>query len=111
MTMTATIQAGPPADQTVCWRALDSGIWVARRSGRHLGSIERGRRWTAAGPEGEPLGAFRSLREAQAAVADPEAHRAPVRRGPSGASVAPLVALGLAAVASASGWALTSLLA
>ncbi|GAA2749592.1 hypothetical protein [Amnibacterium kyonggiense] len=101
---------GPPADPAVSWRALESGLWVARRSGRHLGSVERGRRWTAAGPDGEPIGAFRSLREAQAAVADPQAR--PVPTGADAATpIVALAALGLAAVASASGWALTSLLA
>src|SRR5689334_606330 len=81
----AMTPAGPPADPAVSWRALESGLWVARRSGRHLGSVEHGRRWSAAGPDGEPIGAFRSLREAQAAVADRQAHPVPIAGGPGGA--------------------------
>jgi hypothetical protein len=100
--------AGPADD--VSWRALRTGLWVGRRDGRHLGTVERGRRWSASDAEGEPIGAFRTLREAQAAVADPEARRVPVP-GASGVAPAIVVAgLVVAALLSASGWVWTALL-
>lgn len=52
----------------VRWRSLSPRHWVARRDGRHLGAIERGRRWIATDARSEPLGAFRTFAEAQAAV-------------------------------------------
>jgi hypothetical protein len=110
----AMTPAGPPADPAVSWRALESGVWVARRAGRHLGSVQRGRRWSAADGDGEVIGAFRTFGEAQAAVADPEAHRtrAVGTAGTSGAApVVAFTAFAVAALVSASGWALTSLLA
>jgi hypothetical protein len=91
----------------VSWRALEGGLWVARREGKHLGSVQPGRRWLAADAEGEPIGTFRSFREAQLAVADPAAHHAPVHRA-SGSGLA-VTAFALAAAVSAAGWMWTSL--
>ncbi len=52
----------------VRWRSLSPRHWVARRDGRHLGAVERGRRWVASDARSEPLGAFRTFAEARAAV-------------------------------------------
>jgi hypothetical protein len=94
----------------VSWRVLRSGLWVARRDGHHLGSIEHGRRWVASDAQSEPIGAFRTFQEAQDAVAEPGAHRAP-ESGPVPIRPA-LAVLGLcaAALASSAGWAWTSVL-
>ena len=66
-----------PSGSDVSWRALEAGLWVARRDGSHLGTVQPGRRWLAADADGEPIGTFRSFREAQLAVAGP---RIPPRR-------------------------------
>ena len=104
--------SGPSADADgASWRALRSGLWVARRDGRHLGSVEHGRRWLASDAEGEPIGAFRTLHEAQAAVADPAAHPAPAGRAPVGAAVAVVGLVAAAALSTAaSAWVWTTLL-
>jgi hypothetical protein len=91
----------------VSWRRLEGGLWVARRDGRHLGSVQPGRRWRAADADGEPIGGFRSFREAQSAVVDPVSHREPVRVGPSAWLAA--FAFGASAAVSAVGWVWTSL--
>ena len=70
------------------WRVLRSGLWAARRDGRHLGTVEQGRRWTAVDADSEPIGEYRTLAEAQAAVASPAGHRTPVRRMPAGPMLA-----------------------
>jgi hypothetical protein len=67
---------------------LRSGLWAARRDGRHLGTVEQGRRWTAVDADSERIGAFRTLAEAQAAVACPGTYREPLRRYPSATGVA-----------------------
>jgi hypothetical protein len=61
------------------WRVLHPGMWAARRDDRHLGTVERGRRWLAVDADSEPIGRFRTLAEAQAAVASPGAHRVTAR--------------------------------
>jgi hypothetical protein len=86
-----------PNPDGIRWRVLRSGLWAARRDGRHLGTVEQGRRWTALDADSEPIGAFRTLAEAQAAVAHPGAHRAPVRR----ASAAPMLAAAVLAASAA----------
>ena len=72
--MSITLPGTP--DPLTTWRGIAPDLWVARRDDRHLGSVQHGRRWTAAGPDSEPLGLFRTFGEAQAAVLAPEAHRA-----------------------------------
>lgn len=103
------LPTGRTTTDGVAWRSLRRGFWVARRDGRHLGAVQHGRRWLATDADGDPIAAFRTFREAQAAVADPAGHRAPLHR--SGAVPSVLVVAGLlaAATASASGWAWTSL--
>jgi hypothetical protein len=96
-----------PTASDVSWRRLDGGLWVARRDGRHLGSVQPGRRWRATDAEGEPIGGFASFREAQAAVMDPASYPAPTRAG-SSAWLA-VGSLGAAAAVSAAGWLWTSL--
>jgi hypothetical protein len=108
MTIAMMPAAAPPSGAAVSWRALDDGLWVARRDGRHLGSVQPGRRWLAADADGEPIGTFRAFREAQLAVADP-AHRCAAVSGSAG--LGPLFAvalLGCAALASAAGWVSTA---
>jgi len=68
------------AEAEVAWRQLRPGAWAARRGGRHLGTVERGRRWIATDADCELIGAFRSFADAQAAVLDPAAHRRPSQR-------------------------------
>ena len=94
-------QAQAPA--AISWRTLSNDLWVARRDGRHLGSVQRGRRWIAADAESEPIGAFRSFGEAQAAVADPGPARAPIRSRPV-APVLVLAALAAVVAMTASVW-------
>lgn len=93
---------------TVHWRALESGLWVARRDGRHIGSVQQGRRWVGSDAEGEPIGVFRTLREAQDAVADPASGRAPIRSGSGAGWMLATGALGLVAVVSAAEWVLAA---
>jgi hypothetical protein len=72
MTIAAQIPvATPRRDDDVAWRALRDGLWAARRDGRHLGTVEKGRRWLALDADGDPIGAFRFFAEAQAAVTEP----------------------------------------
>jgi hypothetical protein len=113
MTIAMRLPMGRPSADAdgASWRALRGGLWVARRDGRHLGTVEHGRRWLASDAEGEPVGAFRTFREAQAAVADPAAHRAPVHRSSLGPALATAgLAVAAAASAAASVWVWTTLL-
>lgn len=87
-------------DDGVSWRTLRSGMWAARRDGHHLGTIEQRRRWLASDADSEPIGRFRTFREAQAAVLDPAAHRSTPRR-PSAAPALVVAGLGAAVVATA----------
>lgn len=84
ITMRAPLTASAPAVEDgqadVVWRAMRDGAWAARRDGRHLGTVERGRRWIATGSDSELIGAYRTFREAQAAVAAPAAQRVPSPR-------------------------------
>lgn len=107
MTVAMTMPGGLPSNG-VSWRALEAGLWVARRDGKHLGSVQPGRHWLATDAEGEPIGTFRSFREAQAAVVEPATHRTPLRRS-GGARVA-LAVVGVTALVSAAGWVWTAFL-
>jgi hypothetical protein len=78
--MSITLPETP--DSLIRWRGIAPDLWVARRDDRHLGSVQRGRRWVAVDAESEPLGLFRTFGEAQAAVLRPEAHRVEPERGP-----------------------------
>jgi hypothetical protein len=106
----AAAGTGSLSTDDVAWRALPSGLWVARRDGRHLGTVQHGRRWLATDVDGEPIGTFRSFPEAQAAVALPQPRCAPA--APRSVAVPVLAvpvlavaALGAAATVSAAGWA------
>ena len=83
--------------EEIQWRTLRTGVWAARRDDRHLGTVERGRRWLAVDADSEPIGRFRTLGEAQAAVASPTSHRAPVQ--PLGAAATGLLAIAATAFA------------
>lgn len=112
MAMTIALHAhlGLTSDEGVAWRALRRGLWAARRDGKHLGTVEHGRRWVAADADGEPIGAFRTFREAQAAVADPAAHRLPIPRTTAVGPTLAVIGVGAAALVSAAGWSWTALL-
>ena len=107
--------AGPvPAHEApgsdVSWRALSAGLWVARRDGRHLGTVQHGRRWLASDADSEPIGVFRTFAEAQTAVASPASRPAEVR-GSTLAGPALVVAVSLlVALGSAGVWAWMNLL-
>lgn len=107
--MSITMPAAP-GQSCVTWRALHAGLWVARRDGRHLGAVQRGRRWLAADADGEPIGQYRSFAEAQSAVANPAAHRRPLPERSGIGPVLSLSVLAAAALVSASGWFLMALL-
>ena len=81
------------------WRALRTGLWAARRDDRHIGTVEQGRRWLAVDADGEPIGRFRTLQEAQAAVACPASR--PARVQPIASSPAGLLALAVTGCAAA----------
>jgi hypothetical protein len=110
MTIAAAAPVGFPTSDGVAWRTLASGLRVARRDGRHIGTVQTGRRWLATGVDGEPIGTFRSLREAQAAVASPETARSSVPRSSLIAPTVAVAALAVTAIASAAGWAWTAFL-
>jgi hypothetical protein len=91
-------------DDDVAWRALGDRLWVARRDDRHIGAVERGRRWTASDADGEPIGAFRTLPEAQRAVADPDVLSRDVLPAGSALPGLALAVVGAAALASGAAW-------
>ena len=55
----------------VRWRRLDSGLWSGTRDGRPVGTVERGRRYTAVDLDGEVVGRFDSLEAAMTALLEP----------------------------------------
>jgi hypothetical protein len=57
-----------PSVPDVVWRQLRPRLWVGRSDGEHLGTIERGRSFTATDLAGEMRGGYRDLRAAQAAL-------------------------------------------
>lgn len=69
----ASPPAAPPvaADHRPVWRATQKDLWVARRDGRHLGTVECGRRFLATDVDGEPIGVYRTLEAAMRAVTEP----------------------------------------
>ncbi|MGN6743676.1 MAG: hypothetical protein ACTHJL_10320 [Amnibacterium sp.] len=75
-------------DRDVQWRPTQKDLWVARRDGRHLGTVERGRRFLAFDADGEPIGSYRTLAAARTAVAAQcsREHRAPRRTRSWGAA-------------------------
>jgi hypothetical protein len=75
MTVTSPMTEPVTAPDPVEWRALNRDFWVARRDGRHLGTVEHGRRYRATGPEGEPIGMYCTLQQAKDAVASPDSAR------------------------------------
>lgn len=85
--------------EDIRWRALRRGMWAARRDDRHLGTVEQGRGWLAVDADSEPIGRFRTLLEAQAAVASPTSHRGPA----AGPGTAAALMSGIATTAFAAG--------
>jgi hypothetical protein len=63
--MTALLPA--PAS-VIVWRKLRPRLWAGRADGAHLGTIERGRRFTATDLDGDRHRGYRTLRAAQAAL-------------------------------------------
>lgn len=66
------------------WRQLGRWLWVARRDGRHVGTVERGRRFVLTDATGRAAGEYRTLAEAIAAAeaAPADAGAGPVARAP-----------------------------
>jgi hypothetical protein len=101
----STIAPMPPmasVPSCVEWRLLNRKLWVGRRDGRPVGTVEHGRRYLALGIDGETIGAYRTLEEAQAAVAAPErrqqAEPQHVRRSWTGVTFVALLSLSTAAL-------------
>jgi hypothetical protein len=82
MTSVPTAEAALPVhdDHGAVWRATQKDLWVARRDGRHLGTVECGHRFLATDADGEPIGAYRTLEAAMAAVTEQCARTARARR-------------------------------
>lgn len=102
--------ASESAGADVSWRALSASLWVARRDGRHLGTVQRGRRWLASDADSEPIGAFRTFSDAQAAVSSPASRPAEARGSALPGPALLLAASLLGALGSAGLWAWTNLL-
>ena len=113
ITMRAPLTASVPAvgngEADVVWRAMRDGAWAARRDGRHLGTVERGRRWIATDSDSELIGAYRTFREAQAAVAAPAVQRTPSPRPKAVQRIAALL-LVAGAASTVAGWLAAGLL-
>jgi len=90
--------AAPVSDPGVQWRATQKDLWVARRDGRHLGTVEGGHRYVATDADGEPIGSYRSLDQAMGAVIKqcPSA-RAAARRARSYGALAYVATVSVAA--------------
>jgi hypothetical protein len=58
----------PAASSDVVWRQLRPRFWVGRADDRHLGTIERGRRFTVTDVDGDARGGYPTLQAAQAAL-------------------------------------------
>ena len=67
-------------DRGAVWRATQNELWVARRDGRHLGTVECGHRFLANDADGEPIGAYRTLDTAMVAVRDQRSRITRARR-------------------------------
>ncbi|MCU1474857.1 hypothetical protein [Amnibacterium sp.] len=82
MTSVPTAETAMPVheDPDAVWRATQKDLWVARRDGRHLGTVECGHRFLATDADGEPIGAYRSLDEAMRAVTEQCSRTARARR-------------------------------
>jgi hypothetical protein len=59
--------AETPSDSStaVQWRRLTEFLWVGRRDGRHVGSIEHGHRYVVSDGEGVVVGRYRDLASAE----------------------------------------------
>ena len=81
MTSVPTAEPARPGqdDPRVVGRASHMDLGGARRNGRHLGTVECGHRFLATDADGEPIGAFRTLDAARAAVTE-QCARARARR-------------------------------
>src|SRR3954451_23581469 len=58
----------PPPSSDIVWRQLRPRLWVGRADDRHLGTIERGRRFTVTDVDGDARGGYPTLQAAQAAL-------------------------------------------
>src|SRR3954468_10461648 len=57
-----------PPSSGILWRQLPPRLWVGRADDRHLGTIERGRRFTVTDVDGDARGGYPTLQAAQAAL-------------------------------------------
>ncbi|HEY8318240.1 MAG TPA: hypothetical protein VIG76_05370 [Amnibacterium sp.] len=94
----AAYASAPLGDPAVQWRATQKDLWVARRDGRHLGTVEHGRRYVATDADGEPIGSYCSLEQAMGAVSKQcSAARAAARRARSWGALAFVATVSVAA--------------
>ena len=65
-----TIELAYPVDTIgATWKSPGSGLWVASKAGTYLGLVERiDGEYFASGPNGNELGAFAELADAQMAL-------------------------------------------
>jgi hypothetical protein len=105
---TADTAAPMPHDPGAVWRATQKDLWVARRDGRHLGTVECGHRFLATDADGEPIGAFRTLDGAMSAVLEQcsRTARARPRREGSWGALAFVATISAAALAMLSAYGL-----
>ena len=89
---------GEVPSSAIQWRGLAGDLWVARREGRHLGAVQRGRRWTALDADSAPIGSYRTFAEAQQAVAQPPGA---IEQVAAGRSWGPLVFVGVMSASAA----------
>ena len=82
MTSVPTAEPARPVrdDPGADWRATQKDLWVARRDGRHLGTVECGHRFLATDADGEVIGTYRTLDAAMAAVTEQCSRIARARR-------------------------------
>src|SRR3954447_20531658 len=72
----------PPPSSDIVWRQLRPRFWVGRADDRHLGTIERGRRFTVTDVDGDARGGYPTLQAAQAALTgEPQIVPAPAAGG------------------------------
>src|SRR3954447_8002091 len=58
----------PSRSSDIVWRQLRPRLWVGRADDQHLGTIERGRRFTVTDGVGDARGGYPTLQAAQAAL-------------------------------------------
>jgi hypothetical protein len=99
----------PRAPSDVVWRRLRPQLWVGRADNEHLGTIERGRRFTATDTAGRMQGGYRSLQAAQAALTGEIPVVEPSRVPDGGRAATALLACTTAAMLTSAAMAMTGI--